>query len=965
MLVLIAGGAVFFLPNFLKAQIETRGSQALEGTLTIGNLRLLWGYPFQIQIDQLDLATKKNNERISIQKIVLQASLKEGLKSFNSPHPVLAVKTQKAKIHLLLRPKPTPSESAPPTSMKNSLPDSFRVALAPLKLKDLSFDIDFNETQILIERLLEDLSSEKYTLQASKIKVSSVGLDQPISVLLQGNLSTPYPQLVQLPIDFQTQVFWSQKWIQLPKIHLSFMGLQSEGSGRTTVDLETHLWKTAIQIKELSKIPMDLMKLPFKIEQGSLIFALEVAKNGASTPWEAKGNISLLGVKGNIQVESEKFQLRGPLALDISSLFSAQGSAFSFSNLKLSADATSAEIQVPKVFKKSSNIPLVTKIDGQGNLEGAQLESVSLQLGAAQVFAKGTFSRKGRSNFNLKIPPLSLNGFESFFPPLASYPATGTLSLESRIVGNIMEPKSLEIDILDLQAQRIQTQLQWNKEDQSLSLQGPASLDLKAKGKILNFIPVGLIAQGKLDTSGMGVSYKDLFKKSRGQRMTLEFNTSQIPNGIQLNKAYLQTNFGSFQAQGTLPMDLSQAVDLRSSFSDFNFVRASESIPLLKKYLSAGSLDGGIQLKGKINTQQFLDSPLTTDVRLNLKVPEFSYSSGSPKAEETVKDKKVPYDPKPFFEKKSFYDGLQVNLRAEIQNVKYNDLRLQGLQTQVNLTRGMNLQTTLSIKDIFGGSFSLKDLKIPLYAKEPSLTGNSIVRNLDMGRTLSWGLPSLKELVQGQANGNFNFKSSLPQNPKFLDNLFVKGKVEIPQGRMETLRFVSMAKSALSKIPQVGEKVPEDVGPLDAKITADFELMNQVLKLTSFEALTTQQDLVKVKGSIKLTKDVDLNGEIALASAPVKGSFKEANSDPQGRLLIPVLVQGNLTNPQLSFVTSSLQAMIQKMIQYEGNKLKARAQEEAQKFAEQKKQEAQAEIEKQKSKIEESAKSEINKLLGR
>jgi hypothetical protein len=84
----------------------------------------------------------------------------------------------------------------------------------------------------------------------------------------------------------------------------------------------------------------------------------------------------------------------------------------------------------------------------------------------------------------------------------------------------------------------------------------------------------------------------------------------------------------------------------------------------------------------------------------------------------------------------------------------------------------------------------------------------------------------------------------------------------------------------------------------------------------------------------------ELNGTAYLANTSIGGSFRQANSDKSGRLVVPIKISGSLKEPSLDIAEEVITAMVSKTVQLETTKLKDKVRTEATKVIEEKKNEA-------------------------
>ena len=158
-----------------------------------------------------------------------------------------------------------------------------------------------------------------------------------------------------------------------------------------------------------------------------------------------------------------------------------------------------------------------------------------------------------------------------------------------------------------------------------------------------------------------------------------------------------------------------------------------------------------------------------------------------------------------------------------------------------------------------------------------------------------------------------------------VDTATAAGDAEVHNGYLSTASFDGLVNEKLKGIPGVGDKAKISTGGMTADIHTSFRVAGGTATLQNFLATTPKQDEMRLNGSMNLAFDCDLTGEAHLASAPVSGPFREANSDPQGRLVVPVRFHGNLKSPQADMAAGAIEAMLKKTALLEATKLKDKA----------------------------------------
>jgi len=152
------------------------------------------------------------------------------------------------------------------------------------------------------------------------------------------------------------------------------------------------------------------------------------------------------------------------------------------------------------------------------------------------------------------------------------------------------------------------------------------------------------------------------------------------------------------------------------------------------------------------------------------------------------------------------------------------------------------------------------------------------------------------------------------------------GKINVKQGHLSTVSFDQMVNKKLAEFPIVAKLLGSEpkVGTkgVSLGLGSDFSLAKGRFELKTLTALTPEKNEMRVAGWIQKDMRVDLKGDVFLADTPIGGSFRQANSDKTGRLVVPVHITGSLKEPSLAIAESVIREMTQKTVDLEAKKLK-------------------------------------------
>ena len=96
-----------------------------------------------------------------------------------------------------------------------------------------------------------------------------------------------------------------------------------------------------------------------------------------------------------------------------------------------------------------------------------------------------------------------------------------------------------------------------------------------------------------------------------------------------------------------------------------------------------------------------------------------------------------------------------------------------------------------------------------------------------------------------------------------------------------------------------------------SEISVLFTLLDSNMNLLDFKLLTPAKNELLAKGILALpSQNINVSGTAYLADAPIGGDIRAANSDAQGRFVVPFALQGNLRKPEASFAQKTIQDLV-------------------------------------------------------
>jgi len=307
------------------------------------------------------------------------------------------------------------------------------------------------------------------------------------------------------------------------------------------------------------------------------------------------------------------------------------------------------------------------------------------------------------------------------------------------------------------------------------------------------------------------------------------------------------------------------------------------------------------------------------------------------------------------------------------------DLNINGIQTSgrflgerrrsaANLPAG-HVDLTAQIQNLFDGKWVVKKARLDLRSARLPIEAEAEVRGTDLQAMLGFASPDFGKLISGKMDALFrvqvpNVRREPTEVPKayaqrLLQSTELKTHSRIRQGFISTQSLDQLINEKLSSLPGLGsgKKLASKgvASDLELKLRLNSEQKSGKAFVDRLVSTTPEKNEVTLQGELDLSTDVKqirarLQGEARLAQAEVGGAIAEANRDSQGRLVIPLSLNGPLTQLNVDIAQQAIQKMLERAAQAEGQRLKrqveGRAQEQIQRTREEAEKKIQEEIKK-------------------
>ncbi|MGZ3738095.1 MAG: hypothetical protein ACXVB9_01905 [Bdellovibrionota bacterium] len=765
-------------------------------------------------------------------------------------------------------------------------------------------------------------------------------LESSLNAGLGGSSST-------LPVSFSTKMVASRAALLIQALSFRAAGLEGSGSGELNLSPVRGKFGVTLSAPDLARVslrPEDRAALgltsqpsggiTFRLngeagETGKILAAGSLSAKNLSLPLNAPEHTAFAviasgsHIDGTVQASSE-IPFRAELSWP-----PGNGTDLTVQNAKVAFDLTQAAVSRAGMLKKPRGVPLKGDLSFSSGKNGVDLPVIhltfhTLQLAAAASLPAPLGSTVGAS-FRLAVSNLA--GFPALLPALTAAEnkgasledAQGSIQAEGRLNFITAAPANSTVELKTFAMQGLRLPLAYSSDTASLhgALTGSAAAAGKYTAGDLNVSRMN----GNLDLGGIEIS-SGKFAKKRGKKLTVAFDAKGTPARLQISRASLTADGLTASISGSAAFDqrrnatLNLATTLHAELAPLR-----EYLPKMPAKISAGTFDAAIKVGGTwIPAGGIEKSPLLVSGKLTGKMGTVTMPE-PPKSAETAAKAPIPAAVLPSWPAAR---NANVSFRVDLAQFQRGALTAKGIGVAGAVSKG-RLSAAASVAQLFGGKGSLKNLSASLLEPRLAVAGAAGAEGLDLSQMAAFVDPSYGKIVKGTLKADSTFSVPDLWSPELMNTAAAAGKAEVRNGYLSTASFDGLVNEKLKGIPGVGDKAKITSGGVAAEIHTAFSAAKGILSLQNFVADTPKKDEMRLGGTLNLAFDCDLTGEAHLSSAPVTGPIREANSDPQGRLVVPVHFHGNLKSPQADIATGAIQAMLQKTASHEADKLKTKA----------------------------------------
>ena len=916
----------FYLDPLIQQKLEAKGSEILGAPLKIGKASLGFFPTVHLKLSAVQFAMPSSflTGTTSEAKISLGASAFQ--LATGGALGVVTVELDEPRIEIQ-QPAPPPQQAAGPQSPSSQNEDTAPPLVPSLRLsRDIGVRLRIREGHVhLVRQPATELKLERLGLTVDVPNLNS--FDGTIALKVANSIVKNEDLTFRFPVDLNSKVKLEGNVVTISDARGDFFGLGFTANGWQNLYSGRADWKLTGHVPELAAVPVSF--LPHGKWSGKLSAAINANAVSSEKGWNVQAKIDVSKLKGVTRVEKNGIVADGGVSANASLEVSAEPKAdksylLSLKKGFIAADISDMAIEKVSLFKKPKGTPLVFYFSGAGNQSAIRIEKFDLKFANLGLRSSGilSFEPGQYSALSAVIDKTDLSGWEAYLPPLANSPVKGFLQMNADLRGDLKKPEAMTIRLNPLLLDNFEAGLKWVSEDKQTQLTGP----IKANARI-EVSAVGTELRGanlKLDSdlTALHVLKLQTFEKKAGLPLRLNVLGSQKGQQIEIKSSALNLGSSQFNISGRVSNPQRPQLNLRIASPSMNLNELASLSPKASSFGVAGNGNMTVDLSGiydfKLGIAQ---SPLKAKADLAIRLPRYkmdrAQTASEPPAGSGPAPSKTPEaPPEALLPDWVIARTAEAKIDVTVAELLYGDLPVRGIRVLSNLDRG-DLSGSVQVEQVFEGKLKVPRFRTRLSTPLPDSTADVEFTGINLQQAATFASPDWRELVKGSATGKMRTMVPHPSNKAFVDRFQGSGNLNIKNGFLSTVQLDKMVNENLAKIPGVGNQARVDSKGVTADISANFRAEKRVLHLGQFIFITPEKNELQAQGKIGFDKSVDLNGTGYLATAPVGGSVRSANSDKQGRFVIPLKIQGNLLKPEVAFAQETISQLARKTAEQE------------------------------------------------
>jgi len=865
----------------------------------------------------------------------------------------------------------------------------------------LSLDLELRDNTISTSRLT--------TEHVSGILKAGINFqdENPLSSSGQVAFSIKTRTSTSLPARIEWSAAGKTSNIALNNVKVAAFGFNLIGSGRYSMESKQFDFSAGGATADLSVIPLDTKESEALGLSGRLEGALTVnlsAKGKLGGSVTADGLIDLRNSVLPVHIERDTpnpMKAIGRTSLNINVPFKLEYDLQNHNLTKMvvnsafvHADLSATELRLQGRLQKPTGTPL--SFNAQWSIDGktVYLTKCAFTLANLNADINGTTSidPKENSELNLSIQLPSLTGWPTLIPVFDSpelnglrdnvdfASANGSISFKGSISGPIKDgmqnPQLLDIavDQLDVNALRLPINIRLKDTANSLKGQILGALSLKAKKTGEKILIQS--STGELNLTNLGLDFPGLITKSTKIPLTVAWRAGGNADFVRLDQLELQTDQARVGLNGRFQYKRNIWTADGTAQANANLQPLYEFLPLLspiRKIVGDTKFQSDIKFVGEITPTALMQSTLALSGNIRADMPSFIIGDTKKDGNKTssTSGTNPPAPSKlPDFLSTALFRKANLRIESTITTVQFADVKAERVTSNI-LIANSSISSQVHIGSVFGGELHLKDFKVtnidPAYPLLLVAAGSAVGARLSLKNIIEWAKPEYANDVAGTLDVATHFSIRPYAAGTLIANTEADGSFLTKGSRFSSRPLAQMARETLEeKIkglpgfeiwgkPYMPDKQPPSTTSptLLADIRSQFSLKSSALTLTQLIATTSEQDELALKGTVDLAFNANLTGEARLKSVQIGGSFREANSDLKGRLIVPLTFKGPVSSPSTDIAADALAAMAKRTADLETKKIKKAVTNSVKK-----------EVEKKKTEVIDNIKDQLKRGLG-
>jgi hypothetical protein len=362
---------------------------------------------------------------------------------------------------------------------------------------------------------------------------------------------------------------------------------------------------------------------------------------------------------------------------------------------------------------------------------------------------------------------------------------------------------------------------------------------------------------------------------------------------------------------------------LRADWRSSDLSRLADFYPPLKAYSLTGSAHVVAAVSGPLQKpSDWKEWPLLSQVTVSAHLPEVDVADRPPAKMPGNLRKPPGRGETETFElaQHPIFKGLHLGSQLTIDHLHFRDLNVDGIEIKASVADGAVLGHG-KVARLLDAVLVSPQFHIQPFQRNGFLSADLNVDHLNVEKALRFVRPDSAPAFSGTLSGRARVTTEDPRRPEFLNSVFADGRMKVTSLKMNALPLEDKADDVLSRIPGVGTHSLDGLKGSTFVADTTFQLNHRVAKLNPFLAVSNRNDELHLQGTVDLAMMAHLKGDFLLTHPPVKGDFLKANQDRQGRLDLPLEIDGSLINPNIQFLASTVDQMVGKMLEYEKKQL--------------------------------------------